>query len=68
MTSIFRPRILPRTRRERKFFAPSPFSLLVYDGLSNQAYVDKLEQTAGIALSNKAQLVADLDQMTKTRA
>ncbi|HEY9401176.1 MAG TPA: Calx-beta domain-containing protein [Pyrinomonadaceae bacterium] len=40
----------------------------IYDGLSNQAYVDKLEQTAGVTLSNKAQLVADLDQMTKTRA
>jgi uncharacterized delta-60 repeat protein len=40
----------------------------IYDGLSNQAYVDKLEQTAGVTLSNKAQLVADLDQMAKTRA
>ncbi|HLL16743.1 MAG TPA: Calx-beta domain-containing protein [Pyrinomonadaceae bacterium] len=40
----------------------------IYDGLSNQAYVDKLEQTAGVTLSNKAQLVADLDGMTKTRA
>ena len=40
----------------------------IYDGLSNQAYVDKLEETAGVALSNKAQLVADLNSMTKTRA
>ena len=40
----------------------------IYDGLSNQAYVDKLEQTAGVTLSNKAQLVADLEQMAKTRA
>jgi hypothetical protein len=39
-----------------------------YDGLSNQAYVDKLEQTAGVTLSNKAQLVAALDAGTKTRA
>ncbi|MDQ1525247.1 MAG: hypothetical protein QOE47_3171, partial [Pyrinomonadaceae bacterium] len=40
----------------------------IYDGLSNQAYVDKLEQTAGVTLPNKAQLVADLNSMTKTRA
>jgi hypothetical protein len=40
----------------------------IYDGLSNQAYVDKLEQTADVTLSNKAQLVAGLDGMTKTRA
>jgi uncharacterized delta-60 repeat protein len=40
----------------------------IYDGLSNQAYVDKLEQTAGVTLSNKAQLVADLNSMAKTRA
>jgi hypothetical protein len=40
----------------------------IYDPLSNQAYVDKLEQTAGVTLSNKAQLVAALDSATKTRA
>jgi hypothetical protein len=40
----------------------------MYDGLSNQAYVDKLEETAGVTLSNKAQLVADLNSQTKTRA
>jgi hypothetical protein len=40
----------------------------IYDGLSNQAYVDKLEQTAGVTLANKAQLVAALDAQTKTRA
>jgi len=39
-----------------------------YDGLSNQAYVDKLEQTAGVTLASKAQLVAALDAGTKTRA
>jgi hypothetical protein len=40
----------------------------IYDGLSNQAYVDRLEQTAGVVLGNKAQLVADLNGGTKTRA
>jgi Domain of unknown function (DUF4214) len=39
-----------------------------YDALSNQAYVDKLEQTAGVTLANKAQFVAALDASTKTRA
>jgi hypothetical protein len=39
-----------------------------YDGLSNQAYVDKLEQTAGITLANKAAQVAALNGNTKTRA
>ncbi|MCA1815000.1 MAG: carboxypeptidase regulatory-like domain-containing protein, partial [Acidobacteria bacterium] len=40
----------------------------IYDGLSNQAYVDRLEQTAGVVLSNKAQLVANLDAGAETRA
>jgi hypothetical protein len=40
----------------------------IYDGLSNQGYVDKLEQTAGVVLADKAQLVAALDAGTKTRA
>jgi hypothetical protein len=40
----------------------------IYDGLSNQGYVDKLEQTAGIMLATKSQLVSDLDALTKTRA
>ncbi|HEX8423366.1 MAG TPA: Calx-beta domain-containing protein [Pyrinomonadaceae bacterium] len=40
----------------------------IYDGLSNQGYVDKLEQTAGVTLSNKAALVAALNGGTKTRA
>ena len=39
-----------------------------HDALSNQGYVDKLEQTAGVTLSNKPQLVADLNAGTKTRA
>jgi hypothetical protein len=40
----------------------------IYDGLSNQAYVDKLEQTAGVTISNKATLVAALNGSTQTRA
>jgi uncharacterized delta-60 repeat protein len=39
-----------------------------YDGLSNQGYVDKLEQTAGVTLANKAQLVNNLNMGTETRA
>ncbi len=40
----------------------------LYDALSNQGFVDKLEQTAGVTLANKAQLVNDLDTMAKTRS
>ena len=40
----------------------------IYDALSNQAYVDKLEQVSGVTLSNKATLVAALNGATQTRA
>ena len=40
----------------------------IYDGLTNQGYVDKLEQTAGVTISNKADLVAALNGGTQTRA
>ncbi len=40
----------------------------LYDGLSNQAFVDKLVQTAGVTLANKAQLVSALDGGQQTRA
>ena len=40
----------------------------IYDALGNQGYVDKLEQTAGVTLSNKATLVAALSGQTQTRA
>ena len=40
----------------------------IYDALSNSAYVDKLEQTAGVTLSNKADLVNALNTATQTRA
>jgi len=39
-----------------------------YDGLSNSQFVNKLEQTAGIVLSNKANLIAALDGGTQTKA
>jgi len=39
-----------------------------YDALSNSAYVQKLVDTAGVSLPNQAQLVADLNGGTKTRA
>ncbi len=39
-----------------------------YDALSNAAYVDRLLQVAGITLSNRDQLVSDLNSNTKTRA
>jgi hypothetical protein len=40
----------------------------LYDGTSNQGYLDKLEQTAGVTISNKATLVAALNGGTQTRA
>jgi hypothetical protein len=40
----------------------------LYDALSNSAYVDKLEQTSGVTVSNKATLVAALNGGTQTRA
>jgi len=49
-------------------FVQKPEFKAIYDALSNQAYVDKLEQTAGVTLSNKADLVAALNGGTQTRA
>jgi hypothetical protein len=40
----------------------------LYDALGNSQFVDKLEQTAGVTLSNKANLVAALNGGTQTRA
>ena len=40
----------------------------IYDALSNSQYVDKLEQTAGVTISNKADLVNALNTSTQTRA
>jgi hypothetical protein len=39
-----------------------------YDPLSNQAYVQKLEQTAGVTLANEAQLIGKLNAGAETRA
>jgi hypothetical protein len=49
-------------------FVNKPEFKALYDALSNQAYVDKLEQTAGVTISNKANLVAALNGGTQTRA
>jgi len=39
-----------------------------YDNLSNSAYVNALEQNAGVTLSNKTALIAALDDGSETRA
>jgi hypothetical protein len=49
-------------------FVNKPEFKAIYDGLGNAAYVDKLEQTAGVTISNKANLVAALNGGTQTRA
>lgn len=49
-------------------FVQKPEFKAIYDGLSNQGYVDKLEQTAGVTISNKANLVNALNGGTQTRA
>ena len=49
-------------------FVQKPEFKNIYDALSNQGYVDKLEQTAGVTISNKATLVAALNGGTQTRA
>ena len=49
-------------------FVQKPEFKNIYDALSNSQYVDKLEQTAGVTLSNKADLVAALNGGTQTRA
>jgi len=49
-------------------FVQKPEFKAIYDPLSNSAYVDKLEQTTGIAIANKANLVNALNTATQTRA
>jgi len=49
-------------------FVQRPEFKNLYDALSNQQYLDKLEQTAGVTISNKATLVAALNGATQTRA
>lgn len=45
-------------------FVQRPEFKAIYDGLSNSAFVDKLEQTAGVTLPNKAELVTALNSGT----
>jgi uncharacterized delta-60 repeat protein len=40
----------------------------IYGALSNSQFVAKLEETAGVTLANRNQLIADLDSSTRTRA
>jgi len=49
-------------------FVTKPEFKALYDALSNQGYLDKLEQTMGVTISNKANLVAALNGNTQTRA
>jgi uncharacterized protein DUF4214 len=49
-------------------FVQRPEFKNIYDALSNSAFVDKIEQTAGITISDKATLVAALNGGTQTRA
>lgn len=49
-------------------FVGRPAFRSLYDGLSNAAYVDTLLRTAGVTVSNRDQLVSDLNAGAKTRA
>jgi uncharacterized protein DUF4214 len=49
-------------------FVQKPEFKNIYDALSNSQFVDKLEQTAGVTLTNKADLVNALNGGTQTRA
>jgi len=49
-------------------FVTKPEFKAIYDALSNQGYLDKLEQTTGVTIANKATLVAALNGGTQTRA
>ena len=49
-------------------FVTKPEFKAIYDALSNQGYLDKLEQTMGVTIANKATLVAALNGGTQTRA
>jgi hypothetical protein len=50
------------------FVQRSDFLALFPNSDPNATYVNKLEANAGVTLANKAQLVADLNSSTKTRA
>jgi len=49
-------------------FVLKPEFKTIYDGTTNQGYVDKLQQTAGVTVPNAANLVAALNGGTQTRA
>jgi hypothetical protein len=49
-------------------FVQRPEFKNIYDALNNSQFMDKLEQTAGITISNKADLLAALNGGTQTRA
>jgi predicted Zn-dependent protease len=49
-------------------FMQRPAFRNTYDALSNAAYVDTLLRTAGVTLSNRDQLISDLDTQRQTRA
>jgi len=49
-------------------FVTKPEFKGLYDALSNQGFLDKLEQTTGVTIANKANLVAALNGGTQTRA
>lgn len=49
-------------------FVNKPEFKALYGALTNQGYLDKLEQTTGVTISNKANLVAALNGGTQTRA
>ncbi len=49
-------------------FVQRPAFRAIYDSLSNAAYVDTLLQTAGVTVSNRDQLVSNLNSGAQTRA
>jgi hypothetical protein len=53
--------VISKNQYMNDFVLKDEFKTLYPDSLSNQAYVDKLEQTAGVALPNKADLVTALN-------
>jgi uncharacterized protein DUF4214 len=53
--------VISKNQYMNDFVQKAEFKTLYPDSLTNQAYVDKLEQTAGVVLSNKADLVAALN-------
>src|SRR6185503_12781040 len=52
--------VISKNEYMNAFVLKDEFKALYPDSLTNQAYVDKLEQTAGVTLSNKADLVTAL--------